>query len=276
VLLDTPDLYARATRRLLVRGGFSPRRLLESRDDRLVFVVGSPRSGTTFLGGAIGALPGFLDAGEVNPLKAAVPDLAALPVPVAAGRIHRMVELIRRLGLVGDRRLVEHTPENAFLVAALVAAFPEARIVHLVRDGRDVVRSLLERGWLAGDIDRRDDAGLAFGGGSRFWVESGREREFETASEARRAAWVWRRYVEAARRGGLARELRYERLVTDTEAAAAEVAELLEVSKDAAAGALAGADGSSIGLYRKRLTDEQLADVDAEAGALLRELGYEI
>ena len=40
-------------------------------DDRLVFVVGSPRSGTTFLAGAIGALPGFVDLGEVGHLNPA-------------------------------------------------------------------------------------------------------------------------------------------------------------------------------------------------------------
>jgi Sulfotransferase family len=274
VLLDTPDLYARATGRLLRRGGISPRRLLEHRDERLVFVVGSPRSGTTFLGGAIGSLPGFLDAGELNPLKAAVPELARLSSDEAAARVRRTFEVVRRLGLVGERRIVEHTPECAFLVAALRAAFPSALIIHLVRDGRDVVRSLLDRGWLAGDSAGRDDAKLALGAHARFWVEQGREHEFESAGEARRAAWVWRRYVEAARTSDQAHELRYERLVTEPREVAVELAARLAVPPDEMQRTLEGADSSSIGLFLERLTAEQLADVQAEAGGLLRELGY--
>ena len=43
-------------------------------EERLVFVVGCPRSGTTFVGRAIGGLPGFVDFGEVTPWKAALPE----------------------------------------------------------------------------------------------------------------------------------------------------------------------------------------------------------
>jgi hypothetical protein len=68
-------------------GGFSVRRGLEPLDDRLVFVVGSPRSGTTFLAGAIGSLPGFVDLGEVAPLKAAIPRIYAEPDDEAARRL---------------------------------------------------------------------------------------------------------------------------------------------------------------------------------------------
>ena len=38
--------------------------------------------------------------------------------------------------------------------------------------------------------------------------------------------------------------------------------------------ALARAHGSSVGRYEKDLDAEQLAEVEAEAGPLLRELGY--
>ena len=40
-----------------------------------MFVVGSPRSGTTFTGRALGSLPGFVDLDEVQPWKAAIPEL---------------------------------------------------------------------------------------------------------------------------------------------------------------------------------------------------------
>ena len=38
--------------------------------------------------------------------------------------------------------------------------------------------------------------------------------------------------------------------------------------------ALTRAHGSSVGRYERDLSAEQLADVEAEAGPLLRELGY--
>ncbi len=177
----------------------SVRERLGKLDDRLVFVVGSPRSGTTFLAGAIGSLPGFVDLGEVAPVKAAVPELASLEPEEAARRLRRILAIARRVGLVGSVRAVEQTPELAHLVAVLPLAYPHARIVHIVRDGRDVACSLLEKPWLRAQQARSDDAGIAYGSYARFWVEPDRREEFERATDARRAAWVWRRYVTATR-----------------------------------------------------------------------------
>ncbi|HXG75812.1 MAG TPA: hypothetical protein VNJ53_04515, partial [Gaiellaceae bacterium] len=55
--------YLRVARRLAPRRGGTLRERFGPLDERLVFVVGSPRSGTTFLAGAIGSVPGFLDLG---------------------------------------------------------------------------------------------------------------------------------------------------------------------------------------------------------------------
>jgi hypothetical protein len=164
----------------------------------------------------------------------------------------------------------------AYLVDAAVAAFPRARVVHIVRDGRDVVCSLLEKGWLGEDRSgAADDAGLAYGVEPRFWVEPERRDEFATTSEARRAAWAWRSYVSAARSAVTAPfELRYEALAADPAAAAAELAAYLDAPADELATALAEVHASSVGRHRTDLTAEQLADVEAEAGGLLRDLGY--
>jgi hypothetical protein len=245
-------------------------------DERVVFVLGSPRSGTTFLAGALGSLPGFVDLGEVLPLKAAVPTLARLGPEQAAIRVRRMLWLTRRLSGLGGVRAVEQTPEAAFLGRALPLAFPDATILHLVRDGRDVVASLLERGWLSTKSTGRDDAGNVVGAAPRFWVEAGREEEFAAASEARRAAWAWRRYVEGGRGlGASATEMRYERICRDPEGAAGELAALLEAPEHELQRALRGARAGSIGRFRGELTPAQLADVEVEAGELLVVLGYE-
>jgi hypothetical protein len=244
-------------------------------DERLVFIVGSPRSGTTFLGRAVGSLPGFVDLGEVAALKASVPELARSAPGEAASRLRRLLALAGRLGLAGGLRGVEHTPENAFVAEALALAFPEARFVHPIRDGRDVVASLLERGWLSEGRGGGDDAGLPYGAGVRFWVEPERRAEFPLASDARRAAWAWRRYVEAVRSApARLHEVRYERLHADPEGIAVELAAFLGVRPDPLREALRQAHGASVGRWRRELAEEEFADVLAESGDLLRELGY--
>jgi hypothetical protein len=274
-LLESASLQLRVARRLAPRRGGGLGERLGRLDDRLVFVVGSPRSGTTFLAGAIGSVPGFVDLGEVAPVKASVPSFAALPVEEAARRLRRTLAIARRVGLVGSVRGVEQTPEMAFLVDVAARAFPAARIVHIVRDGRDVVCSLLERGWLRAGRAGADDARLPYGPEPRFWVEPERAAEFAAVSDARRAAWAWRRYVTAAR-GAAADvlQLRYERLAADPDGVASELAGYLGAPEEPLAAALRAVHASSVGRYRADLSPEQLADVVAEAGDVLRELGY--
>jgi hypothetical protein len=270
-------LYAASARRVLrARGLSSLGERLRGPEERLVFVVGSPRSGTTFFAGVLGEQPGFVDLSEVNPHKAAIPALAGLPEAEAARRIRAVLERVRALALVRGWRGVEQTPETAFVLAPALAAYPEGRAVHLVRDGRDVVCSLLERGWLSTGRTGGDDANLAYGARARFWVEPGRVAEFEAASDATRAAWAWRRYVSAARSvaGPRVLELRYESLAADPVTAARTVAHHLGSDPAPLERSLARFTDTSIGRYRQDLSPEQLADVEHEAGALLAELGY--
>ncbi len=272
--LRSAELQLRAARHILPRAPLSRSRFGRL-DDRLVFVVGSPRSGTTFLAGSIGSLPGFIDLGEVAPLKAAIPGLSSLGPAEAAPAIRRILTRARRLGLTGSLRPVEQTPEAAFALPAIVRAFPEARIVHVLRDGRDVACSLLERGWLRAGRVGGDDAGHPFGSSARFWVEPERRGEFVQVSDARRAAWAWRRYVTAIRASGVpVFEVRYERLTREPAAVAVDLARKLSAPEAPLASALGEAYGSSVGRHGFDLDEEELDDVLAESGDLLRELGY--
>ena len=242
-----------------------------------MFVVGAPRSGTTFMGNSLGKLPGFVDLGEVGPLKASIDEWASLPQDEAARRLRQTLERVRALGLARRLRAVEQTPETSFVLGAAVRAYPHARAVHMVRDGRDVVCSLLAKGWLSDERAGTDDVGGSFGGHARSWVEPERVGEFRQGSDARRAAWAWRRYLTAARAAApqSTLEVRYEELAAAPRAVAAQLAEHVGVDRDLLAQALADVHAESVGRWRRDLIGEQLADVEAEAGPLLRELGYD-
>jgi hypothetical protein len=275
-LLRDVQNYGRTVVRVAQRGwgerGGDPQLATE----RAVFVVGSPRSGTTFLAGAVGSQPGFVDLGEVRPVKTSIERWLNLPEDEAARELRATLERVRRLGFVRDLRPVEQTPELSFVVGAAMRTYPRATVLHIVRDARDVVCSLLEQGWLRDERGGRDDAGLSYGGHVRPWVEPERREEFAGASEAARAAWAWRRYLTAARAAPEhTLELRYEELAADPAATARRIAERLGVADPAPlASALAAVHARSIGRWRRDLSAEQVRDVEREAGALLRELGY--
>jgi hypothetical protein len=261
--------------RVALRARRSGSRPVVRRENRMVFVVGSPRSGTTFVGNSLGSQPGFVDLGEVPMLKAAVPRLVGRPVEAQAREVRRLVQLVRNLGLVHGLRGVEQNPETSYVLEGALLAYPAAKAVHVIRDGRDVICSLLEQGWLGAGRAGVDDANQAFGAYARFWVEPERRHEFEEASEATRAAWAWRTYVTAARAvPEQTIELRYESLVADPEGEAARMAKELDADPAPLAAAFGKVHAQSIGRWRKELTPEQLADVEAEAGQLLAELGY--
>lgn len=273
--VEQAGLYLRAVRRIVGRGRLSPRGALGPLDERLVFVLGCPRSGTSFLASSIGSLPGFVDLGEVHPVKAAVPRLSHVEPEEAAPVLRRILTRTRRLGLVAGLRAVEQTPETAFVAPALAVAFPDARFVHVVRDGRDVVCSLLERGWLSAGRSGGDDVGAAYGPSSRFWVEPWREPEFGAASDTRRAAWAWRAYVSAGRAlDAPVHEVRYEAMVREPDETAAALAGFLAESPAPLVARLRTAHARSVGRFRAELSAGQLAEIEAEAGTLLRGLGY--
>jgi hypothetical protein len=275
--ISTASLYGSTVLRVLPRalrsGGFSR----NGAEERLVFVVGAPRSGTTFVARSLGAQPAFVDLGEVQPLKAAIPELVELSEPEACVRLRDVLDRVRRLAFARHLRTVEQTPEVSFVVRPALRAYPRASALHMIRDGRDVVASLLERGWLSAGRGGQDDAGATYGAYARFWVEEERREEFVRASDAARAAWAWRRYVTAARaRPERTLEVHYEELAADPAGTAARIAGVLGVADAAPLQAgLSGAHGRSVGRWRTELTPAQIGDVEREAGDLLRELGYD-
>ena len=243
----------------------------------MVFVVGSPRSGTTFVGNSLGSQPGFVDLGEVPLLKAAVPRLVGRPVEEQAREVRRLVQLVRNLGLVHGLRGVEQNPETSYVLRGALLAYPAAKAVHVIRDGRDVVCSLLERGWLGAGRrgQRRREPGVR-----RICAVLGRAGAAATSSRrrARRRAPPGRGARTSPRRG----PPRSGRSTCATSRSSPTLTGEADADRAGARRGPGAARGrvrrrctpKSVGRWRKDLTPEQLADVEAEAGALLAELGY--
>lgn len=120
-----------------------------------ILMVGCPRSGTSIAGVLFARHPdvaGFSEAGEVwDPRRYADPQAehhwtAADLTPQEAARLHDRFEFARRVRSLRPpgRRLFNKHPRNSVRLEFLDAVFPDATYIHVVRDGRAVVHSLLE------------------------------------------------------------------------------------------------------------------------------------
>jgi hypothetical protein len=79
--------------------------------------------------------------------EAALAEFQGIDDPVAAGRalVERMLDpLAARAGKSG---WVEHTPHNVGACMALARVFPDAKFIHIVRDGRDRACSVVRLPW---------------------------------------------------------------------------------------------------------------------------------
>ena len=257
---------------------------------RPLFVVGSPRSGTTFLGACLGRLPELSYHNEPAATMRACPLIhGGAWSPARGKRFYRSVtRWLMRLHLEGDLRFADKCPRHAMMIPFLRQTFADAQFVHLIRDGRDVATSLAEKQWLnlepatgtAGTSPRKP----ANPARSFFWVETDRVDEFENTTVIHRCIWGWRRFTETALAdladlpGADHHELRYEDLARQPAREADRLLEFLNIgdsdSRAALHEALREVKTSSIGRWKAALTHEQLEQIHSEAGPLLDRLGY--
>lgn len=141
---------------------------LDARFDRPVFVVSSPRSGSTMLFEAMArALGVFTIGGESHALIEGVPELSparngldsnrlteasATPAVCQTLRERFLAALVDRNGQkppAGRLRMLEKTPKNSLRVPFLARVFPEAHFIYLYRDPCETLGSMIEA-WQSG------------------------------------------------------------------------------------------------------------------------------
>lgn len=109
-------------------------------EDRTIFIVGMPRSGTTLVEQILASHDDVHGGGEVARLEPAVsnyPELMATINPLDLHRIGRAVSETL-LALTPDgKRLTDKTPANFWYLGLIAAALPNARIIHCRRDPVD-------------------------------------------------------------------------------------------------------------------------------------------
>ena len=192
--------------------------------------------------------------------------LADPPPESFADTVRRLYALVA--ASQGKPRYADKTPSHVLYLPRLGRLFPEARFVHLIRDGRDVALSYRSVAWGPTTVPE--------------------------------AAVRWRRSVRRGRRDGQRlgpdryREIRYEALVTDPERVLRDLCPFLEIDWDDAmlqyherADAVIAATRfpdahqrlllpPQPGLrdWRTEMAAEDVDSFEAIAGELLDELGY--
>ena len=138
-----------------------------SRIDRPIFIVSTPRSGSTLLFETLAQAPGLFTTGmESHGLIERIPGLSpgdhgwqSNRLTAAEATAERVDALARAFfAKLSDRdrqsagervRMLEKTPKNALRVPFFDAAWPDATFVYLYRDARQAIASMIEA-WLFG------------------------------------------------------------------------------------------------------------------------------
>ena len=111
---------------------------------RPVFIVGMPRSGTTLLESVLAGHPAVLPCGERQAMRSIMRECMALGREPRVDELARWrEEYFRGISASGARQvLVDKNPWNADAVGLIVRLFPEACVLHLVRDADETALSI--------------------------------------------------------------------------------------------------------------------------------------
>ena len=252
-----------------------------------IFIGGAGRSGTTLVRAILDSHPRIACGPELKighyilrqwqglkAIQAALYD-AQTVTQQEADEIYRTLFL----GLLepyrakcGKPRVAEKTPNNVLYFPWLHALFPQSPLIHVIRDGRDVVASL---------------QGVS-------WVNVGTGEAVAYTKDVARAARYWKETVEIGRDAGHSigeryLEVRYEALASAPEATLRELFAHIGEAWDArvldfhriirsdepnALEISRPISPASVGRWRRDLSPGELRTVMQIAGPALEELGY--
>ena len=111
-----------------------------------IFIVGAPRSGTTWLGEAMKRHPELHMLHEISNIWMWNNANKSDDVLTEDDLDRRIKKYIRKKFVnyqqeSGKNRICDKTPRNCLRIAAIKAIFPDAKIIMLLRDGRSVINS---------------------------------------------------------------------------------------------------------------------------------------
>ena len=274
-----------------------------------VFVIGAPHSGADLLTRTLKRTPGFhFTVGQPSVLSV-VFAFARTP-SISEGRGEAAAKVLRDAfaqawqvtahscltcrpecqgaitrspaGTCVEERAINRygdaSPALIYCAEGLVDAFPDARIVQIVRDGRAVVAAMLsdpeELAWFRRGVANVDSEFP----NPFFGVETEEDRAaWPTLSAAGKCAMRWRGAVHKMARlrnslsAGQLTTFRYEQLVRDPQATATALAEFIDVIGQKIEVPRGQKNPES---WRRLLSPGQLAEIEKVAGQQLRRVGY--
>ncbi len=275
-------------------------------NQRPVFVLGSPRSGTTLLYHMILSAGNFAvyrtESNVFNLLRPRFGDLRRLRNRQVLMKVWLGSKLFDRSGLdanaikekifkdcrssgdflrivmqeiacaQGVERWADCTPDHLLYLDAIKKEIPEALVIHILRDGRDVALSLEKQRWI-------------------------RPFPWDREKSLVVAGLYWQWIVNAGRRGGRAWgqdyvEVHFEDLIRSPRETLARLGSFLDHDLDydrilkVGIGSVsapntsfvsgeAGAAFNPVERWRKHFSDEQLAEFETATGETLESLGYQ-
>src|SRR5215469_12522565 len=280
-----------------------------------VFILGAPHSGTEVLGRALKRSRGFhvtigqeavqgvvyafarspsIQRGRGGAAATVLRDAFAQAWQVTphscltcSPQCHEAGGVADRASCIAEREIARYgdaSPDLMYCAADLVAAFPDARLLQVIRDGRDVVAAMLTDpqalSWFRPGVANLETEfpnpflGVETEQDLAIWPE---------LSPAGKSAMRWRGSVRAMARlrGTMSADqlttLRYENIVRQPAAAAAAVSGFVGDTIDQIQPPGAPRDGigtAEPGSWRRLLTSAQLAEIESVAGPDLRRVGY--
>jgi len=227
--------------------------------DRPIFVVGCWRSGTTYLAQTLGRHPAIAHfpnetgvlRGFFRWMEDGVPLSTEQKAEIGRRFVSDWLDAYRRT--TGKPRILEKTPPNVNVMNWVLACFPDAQFLHIVRDPRAVVSSMQEA--------REARLGRAtVEQGARFW------NTLVGQAVRKGAAMPPGRYLE----------LRYEALLADPPTQFGRILGFLgEPAEPLLAFVERETDRTRAERWRELLSDENVQRVERTCADLMRDLGYE-